>query len=76
MDFLHSRQQFQVANIKIDSRSHRAQHGLSRPRRPVHLKPQLHQVLNHLLNLPLVRNVLHRNNHRKVSASSSQLLAS
>jgi DNA-binding response OmpR family regulator len=73
MDFLHPRQQFQVADIEIDPRSHRAQHGLPRPGRPVHLKPHLHQVLNHLLNLPLIRNILHRHNHKKTSASSSQL---
>jgi hypothetical protein len=36
----------------------------------VHLKPHLHQMLNHLLNLPLIRHVLHRNNHKNVSASS------
>jgi hypothetical protein len=33
----------------------------------VHLKPHLHQVLNHLLNLPFICHVLHRNNHMKIS---------
>jgi hypothetical protein len=31
----------------------------------MHLKPHLHQVLNHLLNLSFVRHVLHRHNHKK-----------
>jgi hypothetical protein len=36
----------------------------------MHLKPHLHQVLNHLLNLPLVRHFLHCHNHKKISAFS------
>ena len=69
MNFLHSRQQLQDADVEINPRSHRAQHGLPRPGRPVHLKPHLHQVLNHLLNLPLIRHVLHCHNHKKISSS-------
>jgi hypothetical protein len=65
MDFLHARQQFQVADVKINPRTHRAQHGLPRPGRSVHLKPHLHQMLNHLLNLGFGRHVLHCHDHKK-----------
>src|SRR5579863_2882388 len=69
MDFLHSRQQLQNADVEINPRSHRAQHGLPRSSRPVHFEPHLHQVLDHLLNLHFIRNVLHRHNHKKISVS-------
>jgi hypothetical protein len=37
----------------------------------MHLKPHFHEVLNYLLHLRLIRHVLHRHNHKKISASSS-----
>ena len=74
MNFLHARQQFQVADVEFNSRPHRSQHRHARASGPVHLEARLHQVVNHLLNLALVRGFLHGNNHRK--AFSSQLFAS
>src|ERR1700722_5001918 len=67
MNFLHPRQQLEIANIKINPRPDRSQHGHPRPRRAVHFKSDLHQVLDHLLNQLLVRAFLHRHNHKNLS---------
>ena len=69
MNFLHPRQQLEIANIKINPRPDRSQHGHPRPGRAVHFKSDLHQVLDHLLNQLLVRAFLHRHNHKNLSCS-------
>ena len=69
MDFLYARQQFEIANIEINSRSDRSQHSHARTGRPVHLEPEFNQVLDDLLYQRLVSALLHGDDHK------NQLLA-
>jgi hypothetical protein len=72
MDFLYAGKQLEVANIKINPRADGAQHSHARARRPVHLEPQLHQVLDDLLYQRLVGAFLHGNNHKNPLAMSGE----
>ena len=73
MDFLDSRKQFDIPDIELDPRAHGSEDRHSRTRRPVHFESQLDQVLDHLLYQRLFGAFLHGNNHKKLSAFSSQL---
>jgi hypothetical protein len=64
MDFLHAGKQFEIANVEINPRADGAQDSHARARRPVHLEPQFHEVLDDLLYQRLLGAFLHGNNHR------------
>ncbi|PYX21505.1 MAG: hypothetical protein DMG87_09065, partial [Acidobacteria bacterium] len=61
-----------IARIEIYARAHRRQNGLALARRAVYRKAHPDQVFNDLLDLLLTRRFLHCNDHKKLSAISSQ----
>ena len=69
MNFLYPRQQLHVADVEINPRPHGPEHRHLCPGRAVHLKSDLHQVFDHLLNQLLVRTFLHRHNHKNSAPS-------
>jgi hypothetical protein len=65
MDFLHSRQQFEIADVEVNPGPDGTQNGHSRAGRPVDFESEFYQVLDDLLYERLVGAFLHGNNHKK-----------
>ena len=63
MDRLHAGQDFQLANIEVDTLADRCQHALTRARGAVHGKAHLDQMVGDLLNLVFACRLPHRNDH-------------
>ena len=63
-----SGQNFEVADIKIDTRSDRSHHGLPCAGGAMHREAHLNQVFYHPLDLLLRGRFLHCDNHRKASS--------
>jgi len=64
VNFLHSGQQLEDADVEINPRPDGSEHGHPRSGGTVHLEAHPHQVLDDLLNLGFFGGFLHGNNHR------------
>ena len=70
MDFLHPGKDFKDGNIDFGAGTDRAQHGLARTGRAMHLEAHLYQVVDDCLDLILGRNVLHGYDHKKAARAA------
>ncbi len=63
MDFLHSRQHFNVARIEVGRNSDATEHSLARSGGTVNFKAELDQLIDDMLNLVFTGGILHCDNH-------------
>jgi hypothetical protein len=63
VDFFDAIHYFDVADVEIHPRADRAQHGLELARAAMHLEAQLHQPLDHGLDLLFRCLLLHCDDH-------------